>query len=297
MSKPASPCFRWRAGPAVRIAGSPHGVRRWVLPAVVVVSGLWAVASQAQQSPTLDRFEVGVGSYRATSSTTLGFGLPYGIFAGSVNLEDDLGFDRRESLPRVRANLLLGDHQGLSLDYYRYSRASGRGWSRSLAWRDHSYRIDARLYGRVSFAFGSLAWRWWFGSGDDAFGLGVGASHYRASGHLQGRIRVDGDTLGDIDEDTGASAWAPLLQVGWRHAFGRRWRMYFDAAGVFKGGGKLSGHIYNASLGVKWLPLEHLGFGLEYGVNSIHIQQSHAYYDDSLDLQLYGPSAFVYLRL
>ncbi|HET7267760.1 MAG TPA: hypothetical protein VFJ15_06580 [Oleiagrimonas sp.] len=257
---------------------------------------LWAGPLLAQHSPALDRFDIGIGTYHATSSTTLGASLPYGLFSGSASLEDDLGFDDAASLPRFRAHYLIGDHQGLSVDYYRYSRASGASWQHTLAWRDYRYDVDARVYGRVSFAFGSLAWRWWFGNDDDVFGLGFGASHYRASGHIKGRIRVNGETRADIDESTGASAWAPLLQVGWRHAFNEHWRMYLDAAGVFKGGGDLSGHIYNASLGVKWLPVEHLGFALEYAVNSIHIEQEHEYYTDSLDVQLNGPSAFVYLR-
>lgn len=273
-----------------------HGYRRLTAIMLSVACSAWLAPVRAQHAPVLDRFEIGVGSYYSTSSTTLGVSLPHGLFAGSINLEDNLGFDESESLPRIRANLLIGDHQGLSFDYYRYSRTSGRSWNHTLAWRDWHYDIDARLHGRVSFAFGSLAWRWWFGSGDDVFGLGFGASHYRASGSIKGRVRVNGETLYTLDEATGTSAWAPLLQVGWRHAFNPRWRMYFDAAGVFKGGGKLHGHIYNASLGVKWLPLKHLAFALEYGINSIHIKQSHEFYNDSLELELYGPSAFVYLR-
>lgn len=264
--------------------------------AAVIAGSAWSVPVLAQHSPALDRFDLGVGTYYAHSSTTLGLGLSHGLFTTSLNLEDNLGFDDSESLPRIRANLLIGDHQGLSLDYYRYSRVSGQSWNHTLALRDNRYRLHADLHGRVSFAFGSLAWRWWFGNDDNVFGVGFGASHYRASASLKGRVTVNGETRTSIDEDTGTTAWAPLLQVGWRHSFGRHWRMYFDAAGVFKGGGQLSGHIYNASLGVQWLPLERLGLALEYGVNSIHIKQEHDHYNDSLDLQLYGPSAFVYLR-
>lgn len=270
--------------------------RRLATCAVLAAFASWSGPSLAQHSLALDRFDIGVGTYHATSSTTLGASLPYGLFTGSVNLEDDLGFGDSESLPRFRAHYLIGDHQGLSIDYYRYSRASGASWQHTLAWRDYRYDVDARLRGRVSFAFGSLAWRWWFGNDNDVFGLGFGASHYRASASIKGRIRVNGDTKGDLDESTGASAWAPLLQFGWRHAFNEHWRMYLDAAGVLKGGGDLSGHIYNASFGVKWLPVEHLAFALEYDVNSIHIEQEHTYYTDNLDVQLNGPSAFVYWR-
>ena len=287
--KPRDPCV---ALPPSR----PCKRRRLAAWTACAATALWAGPSLAQHSPALDRFDIGVGTYHANSNTTLGVALPHGLFAGSASLEDDLGFGDSESLPRFRAHYLIGDHQGLSVDYYRYSRASGNSWQHTLGWRDYRYDLDARLYGRVSFAFGSLAWRWWFGNDDDVFGLGFGASHYRASGRIEGRVRVNGETVANLDESTGASAWAPLLQLGWRHAFNPHWRMYLDAAGVFKGGGDLSGDIYNASIGVKWLPVEHLGFALEYDVNSIHIEQEHEYYTDSLDVQLHGPSAFVYLR-
>lgn len=272
--------------------GNRYG--RWV--AVAVAAGLFAAPAWAQRAPVLDHFDMGIGSYYATSNTTLSGKLPHGIFSGNINLENDLGFDNRQSLPRVRADWLIGEHQGLSLDYYRYSRASGRRWQQTFAWQGQTYAVAAAVHGRVAFAFGSLAWRWWFGDARDAFGLGVGASHYRASGSIAGRIEVNGDEVARLAGDTGTSAWAPLLQVGWRHAINAHWRVYFDAAGVYKNGGKLHGHIYNASLGVRWMPVAHWAVALEYGINSIHVAQSHRYYADSLDVQLYGPSAFVYWR-
>lgn len=281
---------------AVVVARHTGRIRWLAAPGLVIAALAWTVPACAQQVPLLDHFTVGVGTYHAVSSTTIGAGLPHGLVSGSVNLEDDLGFKNSGSVPRIRASMLVDGHQGLSLDYYRYSRSSSRAWQRTFAWRGTDYAIHARLHGRVSFAFGSLAWRWWFGTGTDVFGLGLGASHYRASGVLTGKLVVNSDVRANLDEDTGTSTWAPLVQLGWRHAFGQHWRAYFDAAGVFKGGGRLSGHIYNASLGIEWLPSDRLGLALEYGVNSIHVKQSRAYYADSLDLELYGPSAFVYLR-
>lgn len=264
-----------------------------VLAAVTACA--WAAPVRAQHSRALDRVSIGAGGYYANTDTTVGFSLPQGFAAASVNLEDDLGFDDESTSARIRADFLVGDHQGLSFDYYRYYRDSSLDFNRRLVWSGQTHDIAADLDGKLAFAFGSVAWRWWFGTDDNVIGLGLGASHYRASASLRGYVQAD-DEKRMLDERTGTGAWAPLLQVGWRHAFNDHWRMYFSAAGVFKGGGKLQGHIYNASLGAEWLPAEHLGFAVEYGVNSIHIRQSHAHYRDSLNLELNGPSAFVYLR-
>lgn len=265
------------------------------LLAMCALFGACLSVAHAQQSPTLDRLDIGIGGYYATSDTTVGASIPEGFAAASINLEDDLGLDNRGLSARIRADVLIGDHQGLSFDYYRYSRDNAQAWQRSIDWQGDVHHLHAKLDGKLAFAFGSVAWRWWFGSGDNVIGLGLGASHYRASASLVGSLQVDDKTY-DLDERTGTGAWAPLLQLGWRHMFAPQWRMYFAGAGVFKNGGKLQGHIYNASLGVEWLPTRRLGFAVEYGINSIHIKQSHEHYRDSLDLELNGPSAFVYLR-
>jgi hypothetical protein len=249
----------------------------------------------AQQSPALDRVSIGVGGYYANSDTTIGASIADGMLAGDVNLEDDLGFDRRDVSPRLRADFLVGDHQGLSFDYYRYNRDSSKSLSRSVSWRGNTYNASAWVKGKLRFDFGSAAWRWWFGRGNDAFGLGLGAGYYKVRASVAGEATLN-DESAYAESSTGASAWAPLLQVGWRHAFNDRWRMYFDASGVRKNGGKLHGHVYNASLGVEWFPWENLGLGLEYGINRIRLAQEHRRYNDSLDLRLDGPSLFLRLR-
>jgi hypothetical protein len=267
----------------------------WRALALVALGLAAAPAAWAQQSSVLDRFDIGVGGYYATSDTTVSASVPQGFAAASINLEDDLGLGDRRVSPRVRADLRIGDHQSVSIDYYRYGRRHRFVAGRSINWRGDDYALGADIQSKLAFAFGSLAWRWWFGSEDNALALGFGASHYRVAASLRGSLRA-GDHTRTIDEETGTSVWAPLLRVGWRHAFSPHWRLYFSAAGVFKSGGKLQGHIYNASLGAEWLPVERLGFALEYGINSIHVKQSNRHYRDSLDLELDGPSAFVYVR-
>lgn len=282
----------------MRMVDRMTGATWWLttFPLVAAVAACcWTSPARAQHSQALDRFSVGGGGYYANTDTTVGFSLPEGFAAASVNLEDDLGFDDQSTSARIRGDVLIGDHQGLSFDYYRYYRDSSLDLDRDIAYAGQPHNVKADLDGKLAFAFGSVAWRWWFGTDANVIGLGLGASHYRVSASLRGYVKAD-DEKRAVDEDTGASAWAPLLQAGWRHAFNSHWRMYFSAAGVFKSGGRLQGHIYNASLGAEWLPVEHLGFAVEYGVNSIHIRQSHQHYRDSLNLELNGPSAFVYLR-
>lgn len=263
----------------------------------------WSSASVAQDntlSPALDRASVRIGGYDANVDTDIGASDHYGVATGTFNLEDDLGFDKRESVPRARADFLIGDHQGLALDYYSIDRSRTASLARSISYDGVNYAANASVRGKLDFDFGSVGWRWWFGHGNDAFGLGLGGAWYQIDTRLSGQGELTGLPGGpmtaSVDTASKDSAWAPMLQLGWRHAFNDRWRMYFDASGVKKNGGRLSGHIYNAALGVEWLPWEHVGFGAEYDVSRIKLDWRRTDYTARLDMRLNGPSMYVKFR-
>ena len=92
------------------------------------------------------------------------------------------------------------------------------------------------------------------------------------------------------------NAWAPMLQLGWRHAFDGNVRMYADLSGVKRNSSRLGGHIYNAALGVEWYPWEHVGFAAEHDYSRIKLAQHRHDYNDDLDMKLNGPSLFMRVR-
>ena len=254
----------------------------------------------AQHAPVLDRASVRLGGYYAGVDTDVRMADPSDTLSGTINLEDDLGFDKNKTVPRVRADFLFGEHQGLALDYYSIDRASHQTLARDISYDGVDYSANADIRAKLDFDFGSVAWRWWFGEGNDAYGVGLGAGWYRVKTELVGEGAYDlgqgGEQPVSVTTGSNDSAWAPMLQLGWRHLFNDQWRMYLDASGVRKNGGRISGHIYNAALGVEWLPLENLGFGLEYGYSQIKLHWNRSAYDADLDMTLSGPSAFVKLR-
>lgn len=260
--------------------------------------GLASTSALAQQSPALDRFNLAVGGFYSGNGTTIGASDRTRQFYGQTNLENDLGFEKHKSEPRVRLNVLLGDHQGFSFDYYRIDRSSGRTLSSSLSYGGNTYNAMATVRGKLDFDFGSAAYRWWFGTGSSVFGLGIGAAYYKVDAGISGLASVSGSENASVQasSDYRENAWAPELQLGWRHAFNPQWRIYATASGVKKNGGTLSGHIYNASLGLEWYPWQNLGFGAEYGINRIRLRDNRRNYLANLDLQNDGPSLFVRFR-
>lgn len=273
---------------------STHGQRQrscWLILPLTMAAGTAA----GQTSPALDRVSVWVGGYYANSDTTISANDKSGQYSGGVNLEDDLGFRKHKAVPRARADFLIGDHQGFSLDYYSVNRSRTQSLSRDIRYDGNDYVASARVKGRLDFDFGSAAYRWWFGEGNDVFGLGLGAAYYRVHAGISGDASLNGQTA-QASSTSNDGAWAPMLQLGWRHAFSDNWRMYLDASGVRKNGGHLHGHIYRAALGVEWFPWQNVGLGAEYGYTHIKLTQRKTDYDAHLDMKLNGPSLFVRFR-
>lgn len=269
-----------------------HAVRVATLLPLALASGLVC----ARQSPALDRVSIWLGGYDAHVDTTIGASDKSGRYSGNFNLEKDLDFSHHKRVPRARLDFLIGDSQGFSLDYHSVNRSRSKSLTRDISYAGNDYAATALVQARLNFDFGSASYRWWSGHGDDVFGLGLGGAYYRVHAGISGEASVDGTPVGQASSRTSDGVWAPMLQLGWRHAFNERWRLYVDAAGVKKNGGRLSGHIVNAALGVEWFPWQNAGFGAEYGYSRVVLHQHKQAYAANLDMKLDGPSLFARLR-
>jgi hypothetical protein len=117
----------------------------------------------------------------------------------------------------------------------------------------------------------------------------------------QGDVQVGGFTIPRQTRDFSGSGsasengFAPLVELGWRHAVRPDLRVYAEASGIKKNGGHVDGHIYGGTVGVEWLPARNVGVALDYGVQKILLSRNGDRRAD-LDLRLTGPSAYVKLR-
>jgi len=249
---------------------------------------LAATSAWADPSPALDRFSLSAGGFYADPRVQIDANTSNGRVSTP---SDDLS---HATLPRVKAEMLLGDTQGLSLDYYRYDKSynptvSGSGDANGLPLSG-----TATLNGNLKLDLAQLAYKWWLGHGNDVFGIGAGAAYYRAelSGTVNGSLN---GVTGSASASTSDSTYAPLLELGWRHAFSSDVRLYADASGVKKSGGRVNGHIYGGDLGVEWFLAKNVGLTADYAVSKITINRD-GDNSDNLDVRLSGPSVFLKLR-
>jgi len=254
------------------------------------VSGM----AQAQQSPALDRMSLSVGGFYSEPKIHLGGDTRYGRVDTPDEKIDEV------TLPRVKAEMLFGDRHGASFDYFRFDEDYSASPSGQTVYEGRpvsgSIRADANL--RIEMA--RLAYKYWFGSDQNAFGVGLGAAYLRAK--ISGSADVNVSATNPVETYTWSgsasasdSVWAPTVEVAWRHQLNEKVRLYAEAGGVKKNGGTVEGHVYNAAAGVEWMAAKNVALVLDYGIQKIDLHRNGERTAD-LDLKLTGPSAFVKLR-
>jgi hypothetical protein len=261
------------------------------LPAAAMI-GMAALAAStpvsAEPSPALDRFSLSLGVFRADPTFKAGVDTRFGrLDSGNVDSSS-------VTMPRIKAELLLFDSQGLSFDYYQYSRsysgslASNNSVGSGTVTTTGAANIDTKM------DVAKLAYKWWLGSGNTVLGLGAGAAYYRLGLDANATASVNGAT-GAINESYSDETLAPLLEIGVRHAISPNLRLFADASGVHKNSGRVQGSIYNAAVGVEWFPQKNVGVVLDYGMTDIDLKRDGGN-NANFRMKLKGPSAFVKVR-
>ncbi|WP_293776444.1 autotransporter outer membrane beta-barrel domain-containing protein [uncultured Oxalicibacterium sp.] len=252
-----------------------------------------AIPAMADPSPALDRVSISAGVFRAEPTFSVGVETPY----GNLNTPDRTNSD--VSIPRLRADILLFDSQGISFDYYRYDRSYAQTVSGSSTLNGQPVTGNATFNSNLKLDLARLSYKWWIGSGNSVFGIGLGGAYYRAdlTGSINGTATVGSTVYTDGTSDRYTDdAVAPLIELGWRHAFTPNVRMYVEAGGVKKNSGNLQGHIYNGNIGVEWFPWKNIGLVLDYGEQRVKLERSRANATAEMDVRFRGPSLFVKAR-
>jgi hypothetical protein len=272
-------------GEAMSLRKSP--ARHAIYAATLLALSATSAIAWADPPPALDRASVSVGAFYTE---------PHISYEGDTNYgRIDTGTYKTDhvTLPRVKAQLLLGDSQGLDFDYYRYDKTYSPTLSGSTNYNGVPLTGNGRLDAKLKLDLANLAYKWWLGSGNDVFGIGVGAAYYQAS--LKGTASgVLNGIAGSGAYDEKESAWAPLLELGWRHAISENVRVYADASGIKKNGGSIQGHIYGGAIGVEWFPTKMVGVVAEYTASKISLNRDRDGTD--LNIRLNGPAAYVKVR-
>jgi hypothetical protein len=245
----------------------------------------------AEGSLALDPVSIWLGGYYANTEVDLSAkGNAIDASTGKIQLAEG-----DETIARARLDVLLFGSQGLEFDYYTLDHSTSQTLTQPFAFQGVPFELDSTLRGKVEFDAGEAAYHWWFGDDTDAFGVGLGAAYYRAKLKVEGTVALAGQSA------SGSASWdgdavAPVASLAWRHAINDSLRVYLEGSGIYKNGGTLSGHVYDARGGVEWFPWRNAGLALEYGDTRIKLDRNGHTFDSNIDIKLHGPSLFARFR-
>lgn len=257
---------------------------------------LSAAAAHAEPSIALDRVSIAAGAFDAKPKISAGAQRDDGY----LSTGDQEG--SRVTLPRVKADILLGDSQGISLDYYRFDKSYDAALSGTATRDGQVFTGAGTANAKLELDLAQLAYKFWIGQGNDVFGIGLGAGYYSAkiSGDATGTVTATRGPITETRTFTGSgssseSAFAPLVELGYRHAFSPNLRFVADVSGVKKNGGRLHGHIYSGTAGIEWFFAKNVGLVADYGIQKIELGRDGDRRAD-LNVKLTGPSAYIKVR-
>jgi hypothetical protein len=262
---------------------------RWTVACAIAAHA--AAAAAESRSPALDRASAWVGAaygYPTVQAGTDAYGGSFQTRAFDLSDEQTL-------LPRMRFDLVLGARHGVSFDYYELRSGRSKVASQPFRFLGTEYTAEASVSGRVDADVATAAYRLWLGSGNTVLGLGAGAAFYRLDLEVVGRASLNGQAI-EARAGYASDEVAPLLTAGLRHALTERVRLYADASGIRRTGGRLNGHIYNTAVGVEWFPWRSVGFAAEYGAKRLRLERAGSSVDSWFDLRLDKPTLFLRAR-
>ncbi|HEY0060657.1 MAG TPA: hypothetical protein VGC21_00975 [Telluria sp.] len=267
--------------------------RRLILGAFLASA---ACAAIAEPAAPLDRFSLSVGAFSTKPDIMVDANTNFGRIESGRQKGD------RTTLPRVKAEMLLGDRQSIALDFLRYDKSYNPTLSGDTVIDGETISGTASFNGKLRLDLNKVAYKWWFGEQNDVFGVGVGAAYYRAKVGGTATAVVQGTVNGipvnrtlTGTDSTSDDAYAPVLDLAWRHSFSPDVRMYLDASGIKKNGGKVNGHIYSGAVGVEWFLAKNIGLALDYGIQKIDLHRD-SDRSSEVRIKLAGPSAYLKAR-
>lgn len=268
-----------------------------------IALSLDGIGSAAADVPmALDRASLWVGGFYPTVDASVSANGD-DLSGSNVDFRHDLGLYKHHTLSNLRLDFLVFDNQGFTFGGYRYSRGAARTLDRDIVFDGDTYHSDAYVHAQLSLQTYYATWHWWFEAGErDVVGIGLGAAYYDLRGVIYGYIDVavagasipSAHTAGRGEAE--GTAVAPLLTLGWKHAFSERWRGYADFSGVRKPSGAFTGHLLNGRVGLEYFPWRTVGAAVEYDSTDLDVKADKQSWTGTARIRFRGPSAFVRLR-
>ncbi len=217
----------------------------------------------AAQSADFDRFSVSVGVFFADRDTRTSVD---GDIPGSgtdVDLENDLGFNKSDSVFRFDGYFRFNEKHRLDFSAFDLSRTGSKQITEEFVWKDTLYPVDVLVNASLDLSIYRLAYTWSFMRRDNGY-LGASAGVYVADIGTS----IAAESIGRSSSG-GVTAPLPVFGLRGQYDFSEKWSFRGSAEIFAIEYGDYSGTLYDVYAGLDYQLFEHAAIGV--GINSVDI--------------------------
>ena len=224
---------------------------------LTVLSGP-ALGQTSDEPPT---FSISLGAFFTDLNSDTRIDAEVNESGSDVNLEDDLGFDKSNTVFRVDGYWRFADHHRIDLSVFDLSRDSVKVIERDLTIGDTTYEINTSLGAGVDMTIVKAAYTWMFLNRGRSF-LGASAGLYVADIGT----RFSGP-LGNDVESKDVTAPLPVFGLRGEYHFAERWSVRGSAELFAFEYNEFDGSLYDVFAGIDYGVTEMISVGL--GFNAV----------------------------
>ena len=243
-----------------------HGIQRLpTLTAGVMVStaAIIALSIPADAAAQDEKLSVSLGVFLTSrdSETRIDGQIPDS--GTPVDLENDLGFDKSDTVFRVDGYYRFNDKHRIDASVFDLSRSASKQIEGEIDWNDTVYPIDTVVNASLDLSVYKLAYTWSFMRREDWY-LGASLGVYVMDTGMS--IRADS---GGQFSSRGTTAPLPVLGLRGQYDFSEKWTFRGSAEFFALDYGDYSGNLYDLYAGVDYQFSTHVAVGL--GINSVRM--------------------------
>jgi opacity protein-like surface antigen len=243
-----------------------HGIQRLpTLTAGVMVStaAIIALSIPADAAAQDEKLSVSLGVFLTSrdSETRIDGQIPDS--GTPVDLENDLGFDKSDTVFRVDGYYRFNDKHRIDASVFDLSRSASKQIEGEIDWNDTVYPIDTVVNASLDLSVYKLAYTWSFMRRDKGY-LGVTGGLYVAD--IGTSLSAEANAL---SSSGGVTAPLPVVGLRGQYDFSEKWSLRGSAEIFALEYDDYSGSLYDVYAGLDYQVSDHVAVGV--GVNSVRI--------------------------
>jgi opacity protein-like surface antigen len=238
---------------------SRYGVAAVLLALLSVSASSPALA----QSTDFDRFSISLGVFLLNGDTKTQLDGQIPNSGTPVDLENDLGFDKSDSVFRVDGYFRFNEKHRLDFSNFDLSRSASKQIQEDIEWNGEFFPVDTAVDAKLNWNIYKLAYTWSFLRRDKGY-LGATAGLYVADVGTS----LAAESIGRSSSG-GVTAPLPVFGLRGQYDLAEKWSLRGSAEIFAIEYGDYSGYLYDVYAGLDYQLTQHVAVGL--GLNSVKL--------------------------